>query len=94
MPLLRLVKAEHIADFGNAQVKFHQRCVHTARKVAAVIMNGGPNLVNGSPRESHIPAIPTAAAAFWHRYKEQKQSQRGAKSKESIVIAASAWGKG
>lgn len=51
------------------QVKFLQHCMHTAHEVAAVTMNGRPDLVTGSPRESHLPTVPTAAAAFWQRYK-------------------------
>lgn len=48
------------------QVKFPQDSVH---RVAAVIVNGSLSLVPGFPRESHIPSVPTAAAAFWQWYR-------------------------
>lgn len=73
MPLLRLVKAEHIVDFavtlGTRRLIFCSAVCTQAHKVAAVIINGSPKLVTGSPGESHIPAVPTAAAAFWQRHK-------------------------
>lgn len=72
MPLLRLVEAEHrvglAATLGAWRLNFCS-VVCTAQKVAAVIMNGSLNLAAGFARTSRIPAIPTAAAAFWQRYK-------------------------